>query len=58
MKGKVRVYCRVRPFSRTEKEDPEKMQMCLKIQDTMSLTVQGRMEHTYNFNSIFGPNST
>ena len=58
MKGKIRVYCRIRPFSRQEKEDPAKCKMCVDIKDEMSLTVHGRMDHTYNFDSVFGPDST
>jgi hypothetical protein len=58
LKGKIRVYCRIRPFSRTEKEDPEKMKMCVEINDSMSLTVRGRIDHTYNFDSVFGTDST
>ena len=58
IKGKIRVYCRIRPFSRTEKEDPAKMKMCVEINDSMSLTVHGRMSHMYNFDSVFGTEST
>lgn len=58
LKGKIRVYCRIRPFSRTEKEDAEKAKMAVDILDTMSLTVHGRIDHTYNFDSVFGPDST
>ena len=58
IKGKIRVYCRIRPFSRTEKEDPAKFKECVEINDAMSLTVHGRLSHTYNFESIFGSNST
>lgn len=58
LKGKIRVYCRVRPFSRTEKEDAAKYKMCVELNDEFSLTVRGRIDHTYNFDSIFGPDST
>ena len=58
IKGKIRVYCRVRPFSRTEKEDAARAKMCVEINDEMSLTVHGRLDHTYNFDSVFGPDST
>lgn len=30
MKGKVRVYCRIRPFSKRELDDPEKSKPCYK----------------------------
>lgn len=58
MKGKIRVYVRIRPFSRTEKEDAAKMKMAVDIEDSMSLTVHGRISHTYNFDSVFGADST
>lgn len=58
MKGKIRVYCRIRPFSKTEKADPAKFQECFEINDEMSLTIHGRLTHNYNFDSVFGPDST
>jgi hypothetical protein len=58
LKGKIRVYCRIRPFSRTEKEDPDKAKLAVDILDTMSLTVHGRIDHTYNFDSVFGPDTS
>jgi hypothetical protein len=39
IKGKIRVYCRIRPFSNTEKEDPDKAIQCYKQNDEVSLTV-------------------
>jgi hypothetical protein len=38
-KGKVRVYCRIRPFSKNELADPEKSIPCFTINDEVSLTV-------------------
>lgn len=58
MKGKIRVYCRIRPFSKTEAEDAAKNKMCVGINDQMSLTVKGRIDHTYNFDSVFGPDTS
>lgn len=58
MKGKIRVYCRIRPFSKTESEDASKNKMCVGINDQMSLTVKGRFDHTYNFDSVFGPETS
>lgn len=58
IKGKIRVYCRVRPFSRTELEDIDKKKMCMDINDQLSVTVHGRIENTYNFNNVFGIDST
>jgi hypothetical protein len=39
MKGKVRVYCRIRPFTKTEKTDADKAQPCVNITDEVSLIV-------------------
>lgn len=38
-KGKIRVYARIRPFTKTEASDPDKAQHCYKIHDDISLTV-------------------
>ena len=58
LKGKIRVYCRIRPYSKTEKEDPAKFSACYELVDEMSLLVRGRIDHHYNFDSVFGPEST
>jgi len=58
LKGKIRVYCRIRPFSKSELEDEEKSKMAVKVNDSMSLTVAGRIDNTYNFDSVFGPDTT
>ena len=52
------MYCRIRPFSNSETADENKNKMCVKINDEMSLTVKGRMDYNYNFDSVFGPEST
>jgi uncharacterized coiled-coil DUF342 family protein len=39
MKGKIRVYARIRPFSKTELADPEKSVDCYEINDSMTLTI-------------------
>lgn len=38
-KGKIRVYCRIRPFSNQENADVEKKVPCFKLTDEVSLTV-------------------
>lgn len=58
LKGKIRVYCRVRPLSETEKEDAAKTAMSVEIVDQMSISVKGRIKNTYIFDSVFGPDST
>ena len=32
--------------------------MCIDINDQMSLTVHGRIDNTYNFDSVFGPETS
>lgn len=39
LKGKVRVYCRIRPFSKRELADPEKSIKCYQKMDEMSVSV-------------------
>ena len=60
MKGKIRVYCRFRPMSKTEKADPERAIRCYKINDEMSITIDpdSRMPVNFAFDSVFGENST
>ena len=54
LKGKVRVYCRIRPFSKREKDDPEKRIKCYSKTDEMSLTVgQRNRTKDYNFDAVF-----
>ncbi len=60
MKGKVRVYARIRPFSKTEKSDPERAIACFQIPDEVSLTIGNERNRIkdYQFDSVFGPSST
>ena len=54
MKGKVRVYCRIRPFSKRETEDPEKNRPCYEKTDEMSLRVgHHNRSKDYNFDAVF-----
>jgi head-tail adaptor len=39
MRGKIRVYARIRPMSKTEKENADRNARCYKILDEMSLTI-------------------
>ena len=58
MKGKIRVYCRVRPFTQTEEEHEDRAKMCMEINDELSLTVRGRFDNEYHFDGVFGPDTT
>ena len=59
MKGKIRVYCRVRPLSNSEKEREESNKMVITMVDEFTLLVNGKnAQKTYLFDSVFGPDST
>jgi hypothetical protein len=58
MKGKIRVYARIRPFSKTEKAEPDRFVDCYELPDTMTITIKDRLVKNYNFDSVFGPEST
>lgn len=60
MKGKIRVYCRIRPFTQKEKSEIDKSISCVDILDEVSLTVgtqKNRMKE-YQFDSVFSPDAT
>ena len=57
MKGKIRVFARVRPMSKTEVS--KKCDSSVSIPDEMSISVQTRNgPKKYNFDNCFGPEST
>lgn len=60
IKGKVRVYCRVRPLSNSELEDEVHRNVCTNIVDEFSIIVGKERNRTkeYIFDSVFGPEST
>ena len=58
IKGKIRVFCRIRPYSKSELNDPERNKMCCTINDQLSVTVHGRIDNTYNFNSVYGADTS
>jgi len=60
MKGKIRVYCRIRPFSKTEASDPERAVKCYEIIDEMTLTIdpKSKMPLTFAFDAVFGEETT
>ena len=60
MKGKIRVYCRIRPMSKTEKEDPERAVRCYKIKDEMTILIdpESKMAAGFRFDAVFGETST
>ena len=56
MKGKIRVYCRVRPMSRKETEDKTGNCVLLKDDTTLQVMAKSGMKE-YNFDTCFGPGS-
>lgn len=60
IRGKVRVYARIRPFSKTELADPENRKGCVEIHDEFSLKVgveKNRIKE-FAFDTVFGMQST
>lgn len=57
-KGQIRLFCRVRPLTKSELEREESKHMAINIQDDMNLSIMGKngTKH-YTFDSIFGPKS-
>lgn len=55
----MRVYCRVRPLSKTELSKPESRTPVVKVTDEFSLVINGKNgDRNYAFDSCFGPEST
>jgi len=60
IKGKVRCYARIRPFSKTELKDSEKRQSCVDIHDDFSMSIKGLKgrDKKYAFDAVYGAEST
>jgi len=60
IKGKIRVYCRIRPLSKTEAAHEDRRERCYKINDEMSITIdpESRMPTNFHFDAVFGEDST
>ena len=58
MKGKIRVYARIRPLIKQELAVKDSNQIIMEYPDEFTLNVNGKMPKLYNFDSVFGPNST
>ena len=60
MKGKIRVYCRIRPFSKSEKVEADRAISCFKILDENNIDIGVTKNKTknYTFDSVFGIDST
>lgn len=57
MKGKIRVFCRVRPMNKKEKDMD--CETCMDVEDEMTMKVTTKNgPKKFNFDSIFGENST
>lgn len=39
LRGKIRVYARIRPFTKSERDNPDRAARCYKILDEMSLSI-------------------
>lgn len=56
MKGKIRVYCRIRPMSHSELSNPERNKKNYRILDEMTVTIDpdSKMPITFAFDAVFG----
>lgn len=59
MRGKIRVYARIRPMSKSEKENADRNARCYKILDEMSLSIdpESKMAQVFNFDAVYGEDS-
>lgn len=59
IKGNIRVYCRVRPLNRREKENAEMSQKCVDITSLTNIEVGvNTVRKEYSYNAVFDENST
>jgi hypothetical protein len=58
MKGTIRLFCRIRPLSKTELEREESKISIISVHDEFTVRVNGKSKAEYTFDSVFGPDST
>lgn len=58
MKGAIRLFCRIRPLSKSELEREESRTPIVVAHDEFTVKVDGKTKVDYNFDSVFGPEST
>jgi chromosome segregation ATPase len=59
MKGAIRLFCRIRPLSKSELEREESKTPVVFIDDEFTVSLKGKAHQIkYNFDAVFGPNST
>ena len=59
MKGAIRLFCRIRPFSKNELEREESKHPVLAATDEFTVKLTGKSHNVdYTFDSVFGPTST
>ena len=58
MKGAIRLFCRIRPLSNSELVREESKIPIVIASDEFTVAVSGKTSIKYNFDSVFGPEST
>lgn len=58
LKGNIRVYCRVRPLNADEVAHGETFIASFLDEDTVAITNQQGVKKVFEFDRVFGPNST
>eukprot|EP00049_Salpingoeca_infusionum_P026188 m.24307 g.24307 ORF g.24307 m.24307 type:complete len:1241 (+) comp8588_c0_seq1:191-3913(+) len=56
LKGNIRVYCRVRPLSKSELE--KQTHDAIELPDEYTIYVHEKTKHEFTFDRVFGPQST
>ena len=59
MKGAIRLFCRIRPLSNNELSREESKTPIALSKDEFTVELHGKTQNVnYNFDSVFGPDST
>jgi hypothetical protein len=59
LKGAIRLFCRIRPLSHSELEREESKLPIVLATDEFTVSMMGKTHKViYNFDSVFGPEST
>jgi hypothetical protein len=59
LKGAIRLFCRIRPLSKSELEREESKHAIVVAEDEFTATIFGKQQPLkYTFDSVFGPDST
>jgi len=58
LKGKIRVICRIRPMSQSEKKKGSENVMTIEQAEEKITVVDKSKDHTFDFDAVFGPTAS